>query len=91
VFSLRGRALNLENSREVEQFVSWASRAAMGEDLESPSVRFAYRLEHLWGDCARMDLACELVRAELPKLLIQALEVPSELIAMLRDTAPERG
>ena len=67
-FGLRARVLDLGSDTAVEEFVEWLSRACIGESLDLPEVRFGYDVEHLWGDCDRMDLACERVRATLPTL-----------------------
>jgi hypothetical protein len=65
---IRASLLNMDDVAQVERFVEWASGACMGGDLELPEVQFGYQLDHLWGDCNRMDLAVEHVRAELPSL-----------------------
>jgi hypothetical protein len=76
--------LNLDDTREVEVFVKWASRACMGDDLDEPAVQFGYQLDHLWGDCDRMDLAIALVRSDLPSLRTGLASISEDVLGALR-------
>jgi hypothetical protein len=67
-FAVRVSLLEVDATGQVDAFIEWISRAAMGEDLDVPEVKFGYQVEHLLGDCERLDLAREYVRTELPKL-----------------------
>jgi hypothetical protein len=82
--SLRANVLNLDDTREVEVFVKWASRACMGDDLDEPAVQFGYQLDHLWGDCDRMDLAIALVRSDLPSLRTGLASISEDVLGALR-------
>ena len=67
-FAVRVVALNANRDADVEQFVRWAARTAMGEDLQLPEVEFSYGIEHLAFDCDAMDRAVDEVRKALPAL-----------------------
>jgi hypothetical protein len=44
-FSIRLEKLNWNSEQSVNEFIDWASRAAMGEDLNIPEVLFGYCLD----------------------------------------------
>jgi hypothetical protein len=68
-FALRATRLDLQERSEVEAFVRWLGRAAMGQELSDPEVRLGYQVEHCLDDLGRIDLAVECVRNELPALV----------------------
>ena len=79
-FAVRARIVELHDDRQVFAFVRWVSGACMGEDLKSPLVQFGYHVDHLWNDCNRMDLAAQLVRAELPSLIPMVSTIAEDVI-----------
>ena len=70
-FALRATRLDLRDRSEVEAFVRWLRRAAMGQELSDPEVRLGYQVDHYLDDLGSMDLAVECVRNELPALVEQ--------------------
>jgi hypothetical protein len=89
--ALRANILDLADVDDVKAFVRWASTACMGEDLDHPAVQFGYHLDHLWGDCDRMDLAIELVRAELPPLRNGLAVFSDEVVRAIRSGTTHAG
>jgi hypothetical protein len=87
---VRASLLTMDDVTQVERFVEWASGACMGADLELPEVQFGYQLDHLWGDCNRMDLAVEHVRAELPSLRLRFPPLSARLRRALTEPSKER-
>jgi hypothetical protein len=82
--AIRVRKLDLSRSDQLEEFVDWVSRACMGEDSARPEVSFGYYVDHLWGDCRKMDEAQAYVRKELPEIARSLPEVTPELDRLLR-------
>jgi hypothetical protein len=68
-FSVRALSVNLPSDQAVEQFVDWAARNCIGEELSHPIVQLGYQLDHYLHDCQDMQGAAALVRKELPSLL----------------------
>ena len=67
-FAVRVVALNQNNTEQIETFVAWAARTAIGEDHELPEVELSYELDHLANACEMMESAVAKVRKELPAL-----------------------
>jgi hypothetical protein len=82
--AIRARLLNVEDDAQIEQFVRWVSRACMGHDLDARAVQFGYELEHVWGDCDRMDLAVQLVRTDLAAVVSTLPTISDDVIRALR-------
>jgi hypothetical protein len=45
-FAIRLTKLDLSKQEDIREFVKWAARNAMGEDLDIPEVQFGYQLDH---------------------------------------------
>jgi hypothetical protein len=90
-FSLRLRVCDLADRADVEAFIVWTCRAAMGEDLDRPEVRFSYQLDHFLNDCSRMDWAKDLLAKEVPTLLTQIVPVSDELVHLIVGSRSSRA
>ena len=84
-FALRAHLLNPNRTVQVARFVEWLSSAVIGEDLGDPLVRFGYEVEHLYSDMNGLDMACELVRKELPRVLELVAPVSNTLLELARE------
>ena len=67
-FLIRACLLDLDCDRSAEAFIEWVSQACF-TDTETPEALLGYHLEHLYCDCADVEAAIALLRAELPKLM----------------------
>lgn len=90
-FAIRARLLNVEDDAQIDQFVRWVSRACMGHDLDARAVQFGYELEHVWGDCDRMDLAVQLVRTDLAAVVSTLPTISDDVIRALRGNCTRAG
>lgn len=81
--AIRSSMLDKTDAAQMASFVSWISRACIGEDLSQPEVQFGYQVDHLWCDCSRMDLAQDLVRDQLAALAPILPTVPRVLRDLL--------
>jgi len=86
IFAIRACLLDLKATGQVDAFIEWISRSAMGEDLDVPEVKFGYQVEHLWCDCSDIDRARETVRNELPRLAKLAAPARSLLLELAKTT-----
>jgi hypothetical protein len=84
--AIRAAMLDPTNRAQVTSLVHWLSRTCIGEDLSRPEVQFGYQVDHLWADCGRLDLAQELVREQLPAIVVLLPPIPPVLREMLRES-----
>ena len=89
-FSLLVQASNFADIADLDAFITWTSRACIGEDLARPDVRFGYQLDHYMNDstyldeCERLDLARGLVREQIPALRNRVVPVPQQVVELVR-------
>jgi hypothetical protein len=72
--------LDLADETKLERFANWIAKASLGEDLSRPEVMLGYQIDHLRNDCDRMDLAIDLLRAELPAFAATSRKVAATVL-----------
>ncbi len=90
-FALRAEALDTNSCASASEFVKWASRRCMGENLEEPEVALGYQLDHLSCDCNDMSAALRLLQEELPRLMPRCRATARVLLAQVPDLSIERA
>jgi hypothetical protein len=80
LFACRVARLDMGDTRKVEEFARWIARSSLGEDHTMPEVMLGYQVDHLWRDCDRMDLAVDLLRAELPVFASKSREIAATIL-----------
>lgn len=68
-FSLNVIKLDLLNNQAIENFIVWASRSCIGENLYLKEVILGYQLDHLLNDCFDMKSAKECLSQEIIELI----------------------
>ena len=68
-FSLRLVKLNENYDLEVDTFVQWVSRAAMGLDIDQREVHLGYLVDHYFLECEDLRFAHNYLKSEITALL----------------------
>lgn len=92
-FAVRAEVLDRDGYAHIPAFVHWISRACIGQDLSIPEVYFGHSIDDVWTGNDRTELAEELVRRGLPRLLASLAPLPEVLRHAVfgRLRAPARG
>ena len=78
-FSLRFVKLNENYDLEVDTFVQWVSRAAIGLDVEQREVHLGYLVDHYFLECDDLRFEHNYLKAEIVSLLPECQQTASSV------------
>lgn len=82
-FRLRAIFVDLNSEEDTFQFVDWASRHCMGQDLSIELVILGYQFDHFICDCSDREGAIALAREKLPALKSESVTAGSNLLELV--------
>lgn len=82
-FLLRAIFVDLNSEEDTFQFVDWASRHCMGQDLSIEVVILGYQFDHFICDCNDRAAAIALTREKLPALESDGVTVGSSMLGLV--------
>jgi len=82
-FRLRALFVDLNSEEDTFQFVDWASRHCIGEDLSIELVILGYQFDHFIFDCNDGAGAIALAREKIPALESKSATISSSLLGLV--------